>query len=270
MNLFYSHIDELDRTGKTGFNWWVIPFVVTLSFLWGILGFLCGATEEKITTRTDAITTGAAVPPEAPLLPSADGITPTLQSSSSPAQAVAVIPSVPALQSAPAQIPAELAEETPVPTESSTSSAEPTVGMASEPESQLSPAQTIAMAPPVQALQSKPEKRPPKFEKVVVPTVERAGIWPPNDPDFKNCLRNGNGIRLKWQSTGRAKPIYLMVRQRHDDGGWETWVEKTPVNGVAFTLTLGSAQARNSEFQWVLFQSPTNIPPESNYFCTRG
>jgi hypothetical protein len=58
-----------------------------------------------------------------------------------------------------------------------------------------------------------------------VPAVERAGLWPPNDPDFKNCLRNGNGIRLTWQSTERAKPIYLIVRQRQGDGEWETWVE---------------------------------------------
>ena len=98
--------------------------------------------------------------------------------------------------------------------------------------------------------------------------MERAGLWPPNDPDFKNCLRNGNGVRLQWQSMKRAKPIYLMVMQRHDGGGWETRVEKTRVSGVAFALALRSAQARNSEFQWVLFQSQSNIPHESNYFCT--
>jgi hypothetical protein len=107
-------------------------------------------------------------------------------------------------------------------------------------------------------------------ESSTLPPMERAGLWPPNDPDFKNCLRNGNGVRLQWQSTKRAKPIYLMVMQRHDGGGWETRVEKTPVNGMAFTLALRSAQARNSEFQWVLLQSQSNIPPESNYFCTRG
>ena len=107
-------------------------------------------------------------------------------------------------------------------------------------------------------------------ESSTLPPMERAGLWPPNDPDFKNCLRNGNGIRLAWQSTKRAKPIYLMVMQRQGDGEWETWVEKTPVSGVAFTLALRSAQARNSEFQWVLFQSQSNIPQESNYFCTRG
>jgi hypothetical protein len=172
MNVFRSLDDELDGNGKAGSHWWIIPFMVTVCFLWGVLGFLSGGTDRK-----------------------------------------------------------------------------------------------TAVAPSVPALQSQPEKEPPKL---VVPAVERAGLWPPNDPDFKNCFRNGNGIRLAWQSTERAKPIYLIVRQRQGDGEWETWVEKTPVNGMAFTLTLRSAQARNSEFQWVLLQSQSNIPPESNYFCTRG
>jgi hypothetical protein len=219
MNVFRSLDDELDGNGKAGSHWWIIPFMVTVCFLWGVLGFLSGGTDRKTPTRTDAIAAGLTAAPEAPPLQSAVGIAPTLQSGSSPAQAGVVTHSVAALRSATA----ESAEESQVLTESST-----------------------------------------------LPPMERAGLWPPNDPDFKNCLRNGNGVRLQWQSTKRAKPIYLMVMQRHDGGGWETRVEKTRVSGVAFALALRSAQARNSEFQWVLLQSQSNIPPESNYFCTRG
>jgi hypothetical protein len=219
MNVFRSLDDELDGNGKAGSHWWIIPFMVTVCFLWGVLGFLSGGTDRKTPTRTDAIAAGLTAAPEAPPLQSAVGIAPTLQSGSSPAQAGVVTHSVAALRSATA----ESAEESQVLTESST-----------------------------------------------LPPMERAGLWPPNDPDFKNCLRNGNGVRLQWQSTRRAKPIYLMVMQRHDGGGWETRVEKTRVSGVAFALALRSAQARNSEFQWVLLQSQSNIPPESNYFCTRG
>ena len=219
MNVFRSLDDELDGNGKAGSHWWIIPFMVTVCFLWGVLGFLSGGTDRKTPTRTDAIAAGLTAAPEAPPLQSAVGIAPTLQSGSSPAQAGVVTHSVAALRSATA----ESAEESQVLTESST-----------------------------------------------LPPMERAGLWPPNDPDFKNCLRNGNGVRLQWQSMKRAKPIYLMVMQRHDGGGWETRVEKTRVSGVAFALALRSAQARNSEFQWVLFQSQSNIPHESNYFCTRG
>ena len=219
MNVFRSFDDELDGNGKAGSHWWIIPFMVTVCFLWGVLGFLSGGTDRKTPTRTDAIAAGLTAAAEAPLLQSAVGIAPTLQSGSSPAQAGVVTHSVAALRSATA----ESAEESQVLTESST-----------------------------------------------LPPMERAGLWPPNDPDFKNCLRNGSGVRLQWQSTERAKPIYLMVMQRHDGGGWKTRVEKTPVSGVAFALALRSARARNSEFQWVLFQSQSNIPQESNYFCTRG
>ena len=237
----------------------------------GLLSLGCSWFFERRNRQEDAYPDGCdrgglTAAPEAPPLQSAVGIAPTLQSGSSPAQAGVVTHSVAALRSATA----ESAEESQVLTESSTSSAEPPVGIASEPESHLSSAQTIVMAPSVPARQDIPEKGPPKLEKVVVLPMERAGLWPPNDPDFKNCLRNGNGVRLQWQSTNRAKPIYLMVMQRHDGGGWETWVEKTRVSGVAFALALRSAQARNSEFQWVLFQSQSNIPHESNYFCTRG
>jgi hypothetical protein len=216
MNVFRSlddELDELDGNGNAGSHWWIIPFMVTVCFLWGVLGFLSGGNDRKTPTRTDAIAAGLTAAPEAPPLQSAVGIAPTLQSGSSPAQAGVVTHSSAALRSATA----ESAGESRVLTESST-----------------------------------------------LPPIERAGLWPPNDPDFKNCLRNGNGVRLQWQSTKRAKPIYLMVMQ------WETWVEKTPVGGVAFALALRSAQARNSEFQWVLFQSQSNIPQESNYFCTRG
>jgi hypothetical protein len=104
----------------------------------------------------------------------------------------------------------------------------------------------------------------------VVPVLETDGFWPPNDTNFKNRIRIGNGITLKWQSTDRAKPSHVMVRQRRDNGEWGTWVKKTPAEGAAFTLTLRSAEARNSEFQWVLFQNSGNIPPKLNYFCTRG
>jgi len=105
MNVFRSLDDELDGNGKAGSHWWIIPFMVTVCFLWGVLGFLSGGTDRKTPTRTDAIAAG---------------------------------------------------------------------------------------------------------------------------------------------------------------------LEKTRVSGVAFALALRSAQARNSEFQWVLLQSQSNIPPESNYFCTRG
>jgi hypothetical protein len=109
--------------------------------------------------------------PEAPPLQSAVGIAPTLQSGSSPPQAGVVTHSVAALRSATA----ESAEESQVLTESSTSSAESPGGIASELESGLSPAQTTAVAPSVPALQSQPEKEPPKLAKVVVPAGERAG-----------------------------------------------------------------------------------------------
>jgi hypothetical protein len=55
---------------------------------------------------------------------------------------------------------------------------EPPGGIASQPESGLRPAPTTAVAPSVPALQSQPEKEPPKLAKVVVPAVERAGRWP--------------------------------------------------------------------------------------------
>jgi hypothetical protein len=111
MNVFRSLDDELDGNGKAGSHWWIIPFMVTVCFLWGVLGFLSGGTDRKTPTRTDAIAAGlTAAPeapplqsavgiaptaaPEAPPLQSAVGIAPTLQSGSSPAQAgVVTLPS---------------------------------------------------------------------------------------------------------------------------------------------------------------------------------
>jgi hypothetical protein len=113
MNVFRSLDDELDGNGKASSHWWIIPFMVTVCFLWGVLGFLSGGTDRKTTTRTDAIAAGLTAAPEAP---------PRF--------------------------------------------AEPPGGIASEPESGLRPAPTTAVAPSVPALQSQPEKEPPKLAKV--------------------------------------------------------------------------------------------------------
>ena len=103
MNVFRSLDDELDGNGKAGSHWWIIPFMVTVCFLWGVLGFLSGGTDRKTPTRTDAIAAGLTAAPEAPPLQSAVEIAPTLQSGSSPAQAGVVTHSVAALRSATAE-----------------------------------------------------------------------------------------------------------------------------------------------------------------------
>ena len=66
MNVFRSLDDELDGNGKAGSHWWIIPFMVTVCFLWGVLGFLSGGTDRKTPTRTDAIAAGLTAAPEAP------------------------------------------------------------------------------------------------------------------------------------------------------------------------------------------------------------
>ena len=63
MNVFRSLDDELDGNGKAGSHWWIIPFMVTVCFLWGVLGFLSGGTDRKTPTRTDAIAAGSPLPP---------------------------------------------------------------------------------------------------------------------------------------------------------------------------------------------------------------
>jgi hypothetical protein len=230
MGLYNSIDDEPDGERETSFPWRFAPFVAAPSVVWAILAFLSA---------------------------------PAPASRSSLAEA----PSVPAFSSDPTQGPETEADPSVLP-----GSSPPELPARSAPasESLFSPTLTVALAPAGPALRGLEEMAPQKLAKAAVPAVERAGLWPLNDPDFKNCLPAGNGITIKWQSTERSKPAYLMVRQRRDDREWETWVEKTPVHGAAFTLTLRGAQARNSQFQWMLFQSATNTPPEPNYFCTRG
>jgi hypothetical protein len=63
MNVFRSLDDKLDGNGKASSHWWIIPFMVTVCFLWGVLGFLNGGTARKTTTRTDAIAAGSLLPP---------------------------------------------------------------------------------------------------------------------------------------------------------------------------------------------------------------
>jgi len=292
MGLTSSLDNEPDEDGKGGSIWWTIPFVMTLCVLWVILGFMTGGNERDTASRPE--TAKAALAREVPLPAPAAGFVPVPESRTSPAQTVAVTPSMSALN--PVQVPPDSAKE-PLMVPESSAPVLPT-GIAPVRESRSSPEQTIAVTPSIPALRSAPPQVPadsakepaavpgsaasvlsggilhapesPSKAPSVAPAVETAGFWPPNDPKFKSCVRIGNGITLKWQSTDRAKPSHVMVRQRRDNGEWETWVGRTPVKGAAFTLTLRSAQARNSDFQWVLFQNPGNIPPKLKYFCTRG
>src|ERR1700731_1655946 len=111
MNVFRFLDDELDGNGKAGSHWWIIPFMVTVSFLWGVLGFLSGGTDRKTPTRTDAIAAGLTAAPEAPPRQSAVGIAPTLQSGSSPAQTIVMAPLVPARQDIPEKGPPKLCRQ---------------------------------------------------------------------------------------------------------------------------------------------------------------
>jgi hypothetical protein len=293
MGLPSSLDNEPDEDGKVGSIWRTVPFFMMFCVLWGILGFLTGRTERDTASRAE--TAKAALAREEPVPAPAAGLVPVPESRTSPAQTVAATPSMSALRSTPVQVPPDSAKD-PLMAPESSAPVLPT-GIAPVQESRSSPAQPIAVTASIPALRGEPPQVPADSVKEpatapestasvlpggilhapesrsntpsIVPAVETAGFWPPNDPEFKNCVRIGNGITLKWQSTERANPSHVMVRQRRGNGQWETWIDRTPVKGADFTLRLRSAHARNSEFQWVLFQNSENIPPKLKYFCTR-
>src|SRR6516165_5359338 len=283
MGLFNSPGDEPDGYGAIRLPWWWAALFVVLSVVWGLFAFL-GApspvnrsilgerpeeasslpppndpTQEPLETAKDL-----PVQPETSLPEVPAGSEPAPDSLASAAPTAAEAPAV-ATHGDLAPIPPETAQELPVRRRAPVSPPE-TRGGEPVPKSLSGPAPTVPLTSPLPPRRSPAEKARSKLANVIAPAEQKAGLWPPNDPDFKNCVRAARGVTLKWQSTDPTKSAYLMVKSRHNNGEWATWIEKKPVHGAAFTLTMRGDQARNSQFQWMLSQSPTSAAPTPNYF----